>query len=88
MSSRRACRPEHGQLADVGRERARGRLQHGLVDGVGGQQPRVVRGDGERLGYFPEAPLGVAVHGADERVGPFRGQRFDAGFLCHTSQTE
>ena len=35
------------------------------VDGVGDQQPGVVRGDGERLGDFAEAPLGDSVHGAD-----------------------
>ena len=47
----------------------------------------MMRGDGERLGDFAEAPLGDAVHDAGQQTGALRGQGFDAGFLCHTRQT-
>ena len=50
-------------------------------------RPRMVCGDGERLGDLAEAPLGDAIHGASQQTGALRGQGFDACLLCHTRLT-
>ena len=62
----------------------RPRLQQRFVHGIGDQQPRVVRRDGERLGHLAEPPAGEPVHDAGQQVSLLRGYGSDARFLCHT----